>query len=80
MIGTRWVMSAILAIALRAPGAGEPAVPQSPRIEALRAAAPEARAAAEDVLWAELQRNGTPLVEPIEGDPHHARAETTTSA
>ena len=73
MIGSRWLVSVVVATTLRGLAAEEPSAPQSPRIEALRAAAPDARTAAEDALWAELQRKGTPLVEPIDGDPHHSR-------
>ena len=41
---------------------------RSPRIEALRLQVEEGNRAAADAFWEEVQRDGTPLIEPLEGD------------
>jgi enterochelin esterase-like enzyme len=44
----------------------------SPRISTLRQAAASGNSSAVDDFWAEMQRNGTPLVERIPGDDRHS--------
>ena len=74
MLAGRWIVFSVVWVASPVAGAVDGSeAPRSPRIEALRAAAPESRAAMEDALWADLRRSGTPLVEPIAGDPGHSR-------
>jgi len=73
MTPARWIVSIVLTAVPAADAAEAPAASTSPRIEALRSAAPDDRAAAEEALWTDLRRAGTPLVEPLTGDPGHSR-------
>lgn len=45
--------------------------PQSPRLAALAAQLAKGNSAAADKFWREVAEQGTPLVEPIEGDQEH---------
>jgi enterochelin esterase family protein len=67
------MVSIVLSAVPASDAAEAPAATTSPRIETLRGAAPAERAAAEEALWMDLRRSGTPLVEPIAGDPEHSR-------
>lgn len=44
----------------------------SPKLERLRQALEAGDVATLNVFWQEVGRQGTPLIEPIEGDPEHS--------